>query len=364
MQTYLVGGAVRDQLLNYPYQDKDWVVVGATPDELIALGYQQVGKDFPVFLHPETKEEYALARRERKQGSGYHGFVCDFGPEISLEEDLSRRDLRINAMAMDSEGTIIDPYGGQQDIADRLLRHIAPAFREDPLRVIRVARYAARYAHLGFRVAEDTLALMTEMSDSGELRALSPERLWTEFSRALGERSPAVFFKVLLDCRAIASLHPAWAEALTDRILKAVSRAATLQLATPVRFAISAAALDTQQANQLCQTLRCSASAQRLATLFAAHIPLPALDNPENILTLIEQFDYLRRPELLKDFCDGVRAISGSHDAILQLIEKAARSAAEVNAAELMAEGYNGKALGTALRQKRCDVIAKLMKPN
>lgn len=362
MQTYLVGGAVRDQLLNYPCQDRDWVVVGATPEELIALGYQQVGKDFPVFLHPETKEEYALARRERKQGSGYHGFICDFGPDISLEEDLSRRDLRLNAMAMDDAGTIIDPYGGQQDIADRLLRHISPAFREDPLRVIRVARYAARYAHLGFRVADDTLQLMTEMSDSGELRTLSPERLWTEFSRALGERSPAVFLKVLLDCRAIDSLHPAWAAALNERILKAVSRAASLQLTTKVRFALSTATLDTRQTEQLCQTLRCSASARQLATLFAAHTPLPPLDSPEKVLALIEQFDYLRRPELLKDFCDGARALDPANEAVLANIQHAASKAAAVDAASLMAEGYNGKALGTALRQKRCDVIAELIK--
>ena len=163
MQIYLVGGAVRDRLLNIPIKDRDWMVVGATPDELISQGFEQVGADFPVFLHPQTHEEYALARTERKSGKGYQGFDCRFSPDVTLEDDLQRRDLTINAMAQDDDGTIIDPYGGQQDLTQRLLRHVSPAFSEDPLRVLRVARFAARFAPLGFTVAEDTMRLMQRM---------------------------------------------------------------------------------------------------------------------------------------------------------------------------------------------------------
>ena len=208
MKTYLVGGAVRDALLNYPVHERDWVVVGATPDEMLELGYQQVGKDFPVFLHPETKDECALARTERKSGHGYTGFAVHCDPSVTLEEDLLRRDLTINAMAQDTEGNITDPYGGQQDLADRVLRHVSDAFVEDPLRVLRTARFAARYAHLGFAVAPETLALMTEIVNQDELAHLPAERIWVELDRALGERNPEVFIEVLRDCGALAKLIP------------------------------------------------------------------------------------------------------------------------------------------------------------
>ena len=190
METYRVGGAVRDTLLGYPHQETDWVVVGSTPEEMISEGYTQVGRDFPVFLHPDTKEEYALARTERKSGPGYHGFVVHADPSVTLEEDLERRDLTINAMAMDEDGVITDPFGGQADLDANILRHVSPHFIEDPLRVLRVARFAARYHHLGFRIADDTLALMTDIVGAGELSHLSVERVWVETEKALGEQLP------------------------------------------------------------------------------------------------------------------------------------------------------------------------------
>jgi len=208
MQTYLVGGAVRDSLLNIAIKDKDWVVVGSTPAELINLGYSQVGADFPVFLHPKTKEEYALARTERKSGSGYQGFNCDFNPDITLEEDLLRRDLTVNAMAQNDDGSIVDPYNGQRDIKEKKLRHVSDAFSEDPLRVLRVARFAARFAHLGFTIADETIELMRDIANSGELALLTPERVWQETERALGESQPWVYFQALRDCNALAIIFP------------------------------------------------------------------------------------------------------------------------------------------------------------
>lgn len=225
LNTYLVGGAVRDQLLNRKVKDKDYLVVGATIEKMTSLGYQQVGKDFPVFLHPETKAEYALARTERKQGHGYTGFTCDFASDVTIEQDLIRRDLTINAMAMDDNGTIIDPYNGQQDLNDRILRHVSDAFIEDPLRVLRVARFAARYHKYGFSIATETLNLMHEISASGELKSLTPERVWQEMQLSLadgGENtdsnstnlqgSPEVFFEVLQQCGALKELWPELAQ--------------------------------------------------------------------------------------------------------------------------------------------------------
>lgn len=208
MQIYKVGGAVRDRLLGRPVSEVDWVVVGATAEQMHEQGFRPVGADFPVFLHPQTGEEYALARTERKSGRGYGGFTFYASPDVSLEEDLIRRDLTVNAMAEDDQGRLIDPYGGQRDLAAKLLRHVSPAFAEDPLRVLRVARFAARYAPLGFRVAPKTLALMRQLSDSGELSALTAERSWKEISRALLEPRPDVFIQVLRDCGALKALLP------------------------------------------------------------------------------------------------------------------------------------------------------------
>lgn len=208
MKTFLVGGAVRDALLRLPVKDRDWVVTGATPDSMLAQGYQQVGRDFPVFLHPESREEYALARTERKSGNGYTGFVTQFAPDVTLEQDLQRRDLTINAIAQAADGTLIDPYHGQQDLQQRTLRHVSAAFNEDPLRVLRVARFAARFAHLNFRVAPETLALMRAMAHSGELAHLTAERVWKETEKALLTRNPQVYFQLLRDCGALQVLFP------------------------------------------------------------------------------------------------------------------------------------------------------------
>jgi len=208
MQVFLVGGAVRDKLLNIEVKDRDFVVINSTPEQMIQQGFTQVGKDFPVFLHPTSGEEYALARTERKQGKGYTGFTCYAGQDVSLEDDLIRRDLTINAIAESHEGEIIDPYSGQQDLKKKLLRHISPAFSEDPLRVLRVARFAARFAHLGFTIANDTQQLMTTLAASGELAALTAERVWAETEKALQTDSPQVYFQVLRDCGALAVLFP------------------------------------------------------------------------------------------------------------------------------------------------------------
>lgn len=208
MDIYLVGGAVRDALLDRPVKERDWVVVGAKPDTLVNAGYKPVGKSFPVFLHPDTKEEYALARTERKVSAGYHGFEFDTSDQVTLEEDLIRRDLTINAIAQTDDGTLIDPYGGQADLENRVLRHLSPAFAEDPLRVLRVARFAARYHDLGFRIADETLELMHHLSESGELDTLTAERVWKELQLSLVEQHPEVFVQVLHQCGALGVLLP------------------------------------------------------------------------------------------------------------------------------------------------------------
>ena len=208
MKIYLVGGAVRDQLLNYPVKERDWVVIGGTPDLMRQQGYQQVGRDFPVFLHPVTHEEYALARKEKKSAPGYYGFECDFNEKITLEEDLSRRDLTINAIAQDENGLIIDPYHGTKDLQAKLLRHVSPAFVEDPVRVLRVARFAARYHHLGFKLADETRCLMYDMVKRGELAHLVAERVWQELERSLHERNPEVFISTLRSCAALKIILP------------------------------------------------------------------------------------------------------------------------------------------------------------
>jgi len=208
MKVYLVGGAVRDKLLNYPVKEHDWLVVGSTPEELLSQGYQPVGRDFPVFLHPTTREEYALARLERKIAPGYVGFQCDFSPKVTVEDDLARRDLTINAMAMDAEGQLIDPYHGQKDLHAKILRHVSPAFIEDPVRVLRVARFAARYHHLGFKLADETRGLMYAMVKRGELNHLIAERVWQEWERSLQEKNPEVFITTLRTCGALKVVLP------------------------------------------------------------------------------------------------------------------------------------------------------------
>ena len=252
MKIYRVGGAVRDKLLDYPSDENDWVVVRSSPEEMVELGYQPVGQDFPVFINTKSGEEYALARTERKSGHGYQGFAFHTAPDVSLEDDLIRRDLTINAMAEDHDGSIIDPYGGQQDLAHKVLRHVSDAFTEDPLRVLRVARFAARYHHLGFSIAAETLQLMTEISASGELQHLVAERVWKETDRALCERSPDIYIQVLRDCGALALLFPEVEKlfGVAQRadyhpevdtgihILMSLQQAARLSDSSPIRFSV------------------------------------------------------------------------------------------------------------------------------
>ena len=208
MKIYLVGGAVRDTLLELPVKERDWVVIGETPESMVQQGFRPVGKDFPVFLHPQSHEEYALARTERKTAPGYKGFTVHAAPDVSLEQDLIRRDLTINAMAMTPQGQLVDPYGGQRDLEQRIFRHISPAFAEDPVRILRVARFAARYSHLGFTLAEETRILMQSMVTAGEVDHLVPERVWAELFKALNEKSPSAFFYILKDCAALDKIFP------------------------------------------------------------------------------------------------------------------------------------------------------------
>lgn len=338
MKIYLVGGAVRDRLLGLATSDNDWVVVGATAQQMQALGYRPVGKDFPVFLHPQSKEEYALARTERKSGNGYKGFVFNADPAVTLEEDLRRRDLTINAMARDANDALIDPYGGVLDIGARLLRHVSPAFAEDPLRVLRVSRFAARFAPLGFHVAPETLALMQSLSSSGELSHLVAERVWQEMEKALKEPAPAEFFRVLRSCGALKVIlqevdalfgvpQPALHHPEIDtgvHVLMCLEQAARLSDDPVVRFATLVHDLGkgtTPQAlwpshkgheqrgvamiARLCERLRIPtrfAAIARLVCQFHTHCHRAAELRPSTMLSLLESLDAFRRPLQMTQF--------------------------------------------------------------
>lgn len=333
MKVYLVGGAVRDRLLGRPAREHDFVVVGATPEEMLARGFQQVGRDFPVFLHPETKEEYALARTERKTAPGYHGFLVHADPDVTLEEDLRRRDLTVNALAEDEDGTLIDHWGGLRDIEDRVLRHVSDAFVEDPVRILRTARFAARYAGLGFRVADETLELMRAMTTSGEVDHLVPERVWQELAGALGEPTPSRFFEVLKVCGALARLFPEvdrlfgipqperWHPEIDTGVhtLMVVDMSARLSDDPAVRFAAlthdlgkgttPAGILPSHKGHEergvgliedLCARLRVPTRFRELALVTARwHGRVHKLDElpTQEVLDLIEGGDGLRRPE-------------------------------------------------------------------
>lgn len=326
MQIYLVGGAVRDALLGLPVKDRDWVVVGATVEQMLAKGFRQVGRDFPVFLHPKTQEEYALARTERKRGMGYKGFVVHADPSVTLEQDLIRRDLTINAIAQDDAGQLIDPFDGQRDIEARVLRHVSPAFVEDPLRVLRVARFAARFAHLGFTVADETLALMRELSRSGELEALTPERVWQEMEGALKAPSPQVFISVLRECEALPHLLPELAALFTieqpdlfqpqtnagQRTLEVLQRAAALSEDTSVRFAalvhdIGRGTGDDGAAlvEAIAQRLRLPNEQRELGVMvcrFQERVHRALSDSPEERFHTLELTDALRRAQRFEQF--------------------------------------------------------------
>ncbi|MFM2289968.1 MAG: hypothetical protein RL684_3111 [Pseudomonadota bacterium] len=303
MQVYLVGGAVRDELLGLPVRERDWVVVGGSPAQLEAQGFRPVGRDFPVFLHPETGEEYALARVERKTGPGYRGFVTGHSPDVTLEQDLQRRDLTVNAMARAGDGTLVDPYGGRADLEARLLRHVSPAFSEDPVRILRVARFLARFAPLGFRVAPDTLAVMRAMVAAGEVQALVPERVWKELERALGEPEPACAFELLQACGALALLAPELAAALARAAVATLAplRAAVQAKLSPAqRWAALVAPLGEPASEALAQRLRVPNDFRELAVTAARQLaaqPGSATPSPDELLALVERCDALRRPE-------------------------------------------------------------------
>ncbi|MGK4441692.1 multifunctional CCA addition/repair protein [Yersinia proxima] len=402
MDIYLVGGAVRDSLLNLPVTEKDWVVVGATPEQLLAQGYQQVGKDFPVFLHPVTHEEYALARTERKSGQGYTGFTCYAAPDVTLEEDLLRRDLTINAIARSSEGELFDPYNGQQDIEKRVLRHVSDAFGEDPLRVLRVARFAARFAHLGFTVAPETQSLMAAMAKSGELSALTAERVWKETEKALKTQSPQVYFQVLRDCSALAVLFPEierlfgvpapekWHPEIDTGIhtLMTLAIAAQFSPEVDVRFAALCHDLGkgltpkefwphhhghgpagVKLVEQLCQRLRVPNPVRDLAKLVAEYHDLIHTVNklrPETLLKLFDAIDVWRKPERLEQMIMTSEADARGRTGFEKnpypqgdYLRAAFRIANGVSVQEVVASGLQGLAIRDELKRRRQQALAE-----
>ena len=337
MKIYEVGGAVRDELLGLPVTDRDYVVVGATPDEMIDLGYRPVGKDFPVFLHPETHEEYALARTERKTGRGYHGFQFHASPDVTLEEDLQRRDLTINAIARDEEGRLFDPYNGADDLSVGVLRHVSPAFAEDPVRILRVARFAARF---GFEIAPETAELMREMVKSGEADALVPERVWQELSRGLMEERASRVFDVLRESGALERVAPELAAVFEDpergrETADALDDAAGAGAPLEARFAVLGRALDPYAIDALANRLKLPASVRDLAVLAARHtnsiVDADAL-TPEAILDLLNASDAWRRPERFADLLQAALAGEPDRGRAIRRLERAREAAAAVDA--------------------------------
>lgn len=398
MRTYLVGGAVRDRLLGRPGGDRDWVVVGATPQQMTDLGFRPVGRDFPVFLHPDTGEEHALARTERKSGRGYHGFTVYAAPEVTLEDDLVRRDLTVNAMAQDEDGTVIDPHGGQRDLADRVLRHVSPAFAEDPVRILRLARFAARFAD--FTVADETLALMRQMVDEGEVDHLVAERVWQELARGLMEARPSRMFAVLRDCGALARLLPEldrlWGvpqradyhpEVDTGvHVMMVLDMAARLGASLPVRYACLGHDLgkgttpadilprhlghegrSVRLLRDVSERLRVPNDCRELADVVArehGNVHRSAEFGPEAVLRLLERCDGVRKPARFRELllaceCDARgrlgledgpypqgRRLAAALDTVLA-VDTAAVSA------EAIARGLKGPAIGDAITQAR-----------
>ncbi|HZR36298.1 MAG TPA: multifunctional CCA addition/repair protein [Nevskia sp.] len=409
MKAFLVGGAVRDELLGLPVKERDWVVTGATPEDMSAAGYRPVGRDFPVFLHPQTKEEYALARTERKSGRGYHGFTFHTGAEVTLEEDLIRRDLSINAMARDQDGRLIDPYGGQRDLEARLLRHVSPAFGEDPVRILRVARFAARYAPLGFTVAGETMALMRQMVGQGEADALVPERVWKETERALGGDGraidgyrPGIYFEVLHGCGALARVMPELA-ALSGvpqradyhpevdtlvHTLMSVDVAARQGFPLPVRVAallhdLGKAATPQEEwpshrqhesrglplVEQFCARLRVPNAQRDLALAVTRdHLNVHRARElrPATLLDLLERFGAFKRGEFFDQaldacLCDARGRLGQEHCEYPQVawLRRLRQLAAAVQAGEVVRDGFEGVAVGEELRRRRLERLAQ-----
>lgn len=403
---YLVGGAVRDELLGIPHKERDWVVVGGTPEELLDQNYRQVGASFPVFLHPHTGEEYALARTERKQGHGYHGFSVDFHPGVTLEEDLERRDLTVNAMARGEDGRLIDPFGGQADLEQRVLRHVSPAFCEDPLRVLRVARFAARFAEFGFRVHDSTLGLMREMANSGELEFLVPERVWSEIAEALRSREPAVFIEVLRSCDALEVLlpevdclfgipqpekyHPEIDTGV--HVLMTMNQAARLGGSPEVVFALlvhdlgkgltAKEHLPSHYGHEkrglplveaVCKRLMVPNAFRELAQkVCALHLRCHRLAEarPSTVMSLIEEADLLRRPDRVDELLTACQADYQGRKSFESrpypqgyILRAALKVVLGIRANQIDTEGLSGVQIGARLREARVDAIAGIVNP-
>ncbi|MFY9314027.1 MAG: multifunctional CCA tRNA nucleotidyl transferase/2'3'-cyclic phosphodiesterase/2'nucleotidase/phosphatase [Burkholderiales bacterium] len=345
MKTYTVGGSVRDELLGLPVQDRDYVVVGATPEDMIAAGFRPVGKDFPVFLHPKTHEEYALARTERKSGRGYKGFTVYSAPDVTLEQDLARRDLTINAIARDEDGTLIDPFGGEQDLREGVLRHVSEAFHEDPVRILRVARFAARF---GFRIAEETMALMKLMVDNGEADHLVPERVWQEFSRGLAEPHAERMFEALERCDFRPKLLPE---------LRSIPR--KFEGPLPVRFAHLCWHLTEPEIQGLCERIKAPNEERELALLACRCQGLLNAGTPAELLRLFKRADAFRRTERFGLFLQAARlARPGLQTAT---IEKALAAALEVDAGAIARRASAPAAISALLDQAREDAIAAVL---
>ena len=400
MQTYLVGGAVRDQLLNYPVIDKDWVVVGALPDDLLNKGFKRVGDDFPVFLHPVTGEEYALARTERKSGSGHKGFDVFTSVDVTLEDDLIRRDLTINAMALDDNGKLFDPYNGKKDLDKKILRHISPSFSEDPLRVLRVARFAARYHHLGFTVAPETLELMTELSDSGELKTLTAERVWKETVRALSEKSPQVYFQTLKDCGALvdwfAELDCLWGIPNPEKwhpeidtgvhTMMVLEQCVLLSDDSATRFAalchdLGKGITPKEQwpshrghektgipiIEQMAKRIKAPTDHIRLAKLVSEfHLHLHRIEDlkPKTIVKILEQTDAFRKPERFEQFliaCEadfrGRKGFETRAYPQSDIMRNALAACQDISTKEIIDEGYTGKQIGEQIHRQRVSIV-------
>ncbi len=366
LQHYQVGGAVRDALLGLPVQDRDWVVVGATPDDMIARGFKAVGRDFPVFLHPDTHEEYALARTERKSGLGYRGFVVHCAPDVTLEDDLLRRDLTVNAMALAPDGQIIDPHGGRQDLARGLLRHVSPAFIEDPVRILRVARFCARFGQ--FQVAPETLALMRAMVDRGEVDALVPERIWQEFSRGLMQAHAPRMIDALCACGATQRMLPALARSWADPAVSiALAGAVAAQAALEVRWAVLMHRLALADAERVQEAVRTPQACRDLARLLIQHRAslLAVGTKPEQALALLERCDALRKPDRFKALLQALGfthagaadAISAWHQALKAALAVQAGPIAQAVDAEPVAS--RSDRIRAAVSQARVVAIAQ-----
>lgn len=402
MQTFLVGGAIRDKLLDFPSNEKDWVVVGSTPEEMINLGYRPVGQDFPVFIHGQTGEEYALARTERKSGRGYKGFTFYASSEVTLEQDLVRRDLTINAMAEDSEGNLIDPHGGQRDLKAKVLRHVSDAFVEDPLRVLRVARFAARYHHLGFKIAAETQQLMKSIVDAGEMDYLVSERVWKETNRALMERSPEVYIEVLRDCGALKALLPEVDNLFGvpqradyhpeidtgTHTLLALQQATKLSNSGPVRFSVLVhdlgkaitpdSVLPSHKGHEtrglplvknVCDRLGVANEYRQLAmavTEFHLHCHKALELKPKTILTLLTGIGAHRNPHRLRDFlhcCEAdARGRTGFEDRAypsVAYLTGALEKIAKIDVSDIVAEGREGAEIGRQLKARQLAALTE-----